>query len=159
MWARAMNALRKHTPACVPTVPACLPACRPACVPACLHVPACPPASLRPSSSQTPCAFQFAVGMANRRVNFYVNTRPYLQLFLRTVAQWYDVVVFTASVQDYADAVINSIDPMGVVKARCVRNSSGGRQHHQPAAPPAQLCSSRLPTAARRQHQAVDSML
>ena len=70
--------------------------------------------------AQTPCAFQFAVGVANKRVNFYVNTRPYLQLFLRTVAQWYDVVIFTASVQDYADCVINKIDPMGVVKARCV---------------------------------------
>ena len=61
--------------------------------------------------------------MSSKRVNFYVNTRPYLRRFLAAVAKWYDVVIFTASMRDYADRVIDKIDLMGVVQQRYYRES------------------------------------
>lgn len=73
--------------------------------------------------SQVPCAFQFGVRVSSKRVNFYVNTRPYLRRFLGAVAKWYDVVIFTASMRDYADRVIDKIDLMGVVQHRYYRES------------------------------------
>lgn len=52
---------------------------------------------------------------------FYVSKRPYLDVFLRTVAQWYDVVIFTASLQKYGDPLITVLDKDRVVKRRMFR--------------------------------------
>lgn len=52
---------------------------------------------------------------------FYVSKRPYLDVFLRTVAQWYDVVIFTASLQKYGDPLISVLDVDRVVKRRIFR--------------------------------------
>lgn len=52
---------------------------------------------------------------------FYVSKRPYLEVFLRTVAQWYDVVIFTASLQKYGDPLITVLDTDHVVKRRIFR--------------------------------------
>lgn len=52
---------------------------------------------------------------------FYVSKRPYLDVFLRTVAQWYDVVIFTASLQKYGDPLITVLDTDRVVKRRIFR--------------------------------------
>lgn len=52
---------------------------------------------------------------------FYVSKRPYLDVFLRTVAQWYDVVIFTASLQKYGDPLITVLDTDHVVKRRIFR--------------------------------------
>ncbi|KAI5857125.1 NLI interacting factor-like phosphatase-domain-containing protein [Tricharina praecox] len=41
---------------------------------------------------------------------YYVHKRPYCDEFLRKVAQWYNLVVFTASVQEYADPVIDWLE-------------------------------------------------
>ncbi|TDZ14153.1 Nuclear envelope morphology protein 1 [Colletotrichum orbiculare MAFF 240422] len=38
---------------------------------------------------------------------YWVNKRPYCDDFLRRVCKWYNLVVFTASVQEYADPVID----------------------------------------------------
>jgi len=35
----------------------------------------------------------------------------------------FELVIFTASVQEYADKVINYIDPKGLIKRRFYRNS------------------------------------
>jgi TFIIF-interacting CTD phosphatase-like protein len=37
--------------------------------------------------------------------------RPYLTEFLETLSKYYTLVVFTASTQEYADAVVAQIDP------------------------------------------------
>ncbi|RDL37945.1 uncharacterized protein BP5553_05378 [Venustampulla echinocandica] len=41
---------------------------------------------------------------------YYVHKRPYCDDFLRRVCKWYNLVVFTASVQEYADPVIDWLE-------------------------------------------------
>lgn len=41
---------------------------------------------------------------------YYVHERPGCHEFLRKVAKWYNLIVFTASVQEYADPVINWLE-------------------------------------------------
>lgn len=52
---------------------------------------------------------------------FYVSKRPYLDVFLRTVAQWYDVIIYTASLQKYGDPLITVLDTDRLVKRRIFR--------------------------------------
>jgi len=42
---------------------------------------------------------------------YYVHKRPFCDEFLKKVCKWYNVVIFTASVQEYADPVIDWLDP------------------------------------------------
>ena len=58
----------------------------------------------------------------NKYVSFYVFKRPYLDLFLDSVCDWYDVVVFTAGEKPYADAVLNVIDPRGRIRRRLYKD-------------------------------------
>lgn len=39
------------------------------------------------------------------------------------MAKYYDIIIYTASLQAYADPVIDEIDPQRVVKGRMFRNS------------------------------------
>ena len=41
---------------------------------------------------------------------YYVHKRPHCDDFLRNVCKWYNLVVFTASVQEYADPVIDWLE-------------------------------------------------
>ena len=41
----------------------------------------------------------------------YFLIRPFCNKFLREMAQLYEVVIFTAGVQEYADWVIDQLDP------------------------------------------------
>lgn len=50
----------------------------------------------------------------NGRVNF----RPYLDEFLTEMRQHFNVVVFTASLQEYADPILNHLDPSGAIFSR-----------------------------------------
>lgn len=50
-----------------------------------------------------------------------VRWRPFAQLFLSVVAKRFEVVVFTASDQAYADQVIDQLDPNGFIKYRLYR--------------------------------------
>jgi Dullard-like phosphatase family protein len=43
--------------------------------------------------------------------NVYVLKRPHVDGFLKQVAQWYEVVLFTASLSKYADPVTDHLDP------------------------------------------------
>jgi CTD small phosphatase-like protein 2 len=53
-----------------------------------------------------------------------VNMRPGLTEFLEELAQFCDVVVFTAAMQDYAGPVLDHIDPTGkLISRRLYRNS------------------------------------
>ncbi|KAM3546423.1 hypothetical protein ARSEF1564_000698 [Beauveria bassiana] len=49
-------------------------------------------------------------GMAQHPILYWVNKRPYCDEFLRRVCKWYNLVVFTASVQEYADPVIDWLE-------------------------------------------------
>jgi len=51
-----------------------------------------------------------------------VSFRPFVQCFLETAAKSFEIVVFTASQQSYADKVINALDPTGAhIKHRLYR--------------------------------------
>lgn len=41
---------------------------------------------------------------------YYVHKRPHCDEFLRKVCKWYKLVIFTASVQEYADPVIDWLE-------------------------------------------------
>jgi CTD nuclear envelope phosphatase 1 len=41
---------------------------------------------------------------------YWVNKRPYCDEFLRRVVKWFNLVIFTASVQEYADPVIDWLE-------------------------------------------------
>ncbi|KAH0569690.1 Nuclear LIM interactor-interacting factor [Spironucleus salmonicida] len=52
----------------------------------------------------------------------FVYKRPFLEMYLLEMSKHYDLCVFTASLQVYCDAVMDAIDPNGLVKLRLYRN-------------------------------------
>jgi len=54
---------------------------------------------------------------------FFVRKRPDVDTFLEIVSQWFEVIVFTASMSSYANAVIDSLDPKRRIKRRFFRQS------------------------------------
>ena len=48
-------------------------------------------------------------------------TRPYLNRFLTELAKDFEINVFTAGTQDYADSILNDIDKEGLIKHRLYR--------------------------------------
>jgi len=59
---------------------------------------------------------------------FYVQKRPHVDHFLEVVSQWYEVVIFTASLSVYANAVIDKLDPHRRINRRFYRQSCSQRQ-------------------------------
>ena len=55
--------------------------------------------------------FTFHVNFNGVDYEVYVRIRPHLEYFLKQVAQWFEVVIFTASQKVYADSLLNIIDP------------------------------------------------
>jgi hypothetical protein len=55
--------------------------------------------------------FTFPVQFHGETYTVHVKCRPFLQDFLQTIAQHFEVVVFTASQKVYADALLNILDP------------------------------------------------
>ncbi|KAJ2634264.1 Nuclear envelope morphology protein 1 [Coemansia sp. RSA 1286] len=55
---------------------------------------------------------------------YYVYKRPHVDYFLRKVAEWYKIVIFTASMAEYADPVIDLLDAQGkFISGRYFRES------------------------------------
>ena len=76
--------------------------------------------------------FDCRVDIRTRRLSrtFFILKRPYLDTFLLTLSPYYHLVVFTASIRRYADAVIDLIDPSSLIERRffrssCVRDERG----------------------------------
>lgn len=64
------------------------------------------------------------VAIDGRPVYYQVYKRPWVDYFLRKVASWYQVVIFTASMQEYADPVIDWLDGgQGLISGRLFRES------------------------------------
>lgn len=64
------------------------------------------------------------VHIDGRRVFYQVYKRPWVDYFLRKVASWYHVVIFTASMREYADPVIDWLDGgQGLISGRLFRDS------------------------------------
>ncbi len=77
-------------------------------------------------SSDSPPVGDFSlleVETKKSKKNFYILRRPGLENFLNSLAPHYSLVVFTASVRRYADAVINLIDPDRRIERRFFRSS------------------------------------
>ncbi|KAI9007996.1 NLI interacting factor-like phosphatase-domain-containing protein [Gaertneriomyces semiglobifer] len=55
--------------------------------------------------------FAVEVQIGWRSCLYYVYKRPYCDEFLRVVSQWYTLIIFTASMSEYADPVIDFLDP------------------------------------------------
>lgn len=67
--------------------------------------------------------FRFVLGVGENQVAVFVCIRPGAERFLKELGSLYEIVIFTASMQPYADAVIDYIDPGRVVKHRLYRES------------------------------------
>jgi len=78
------------------------------------------------SSSQKHCLrhdISVQIYINGSYANFYVRKRPHVDQFLETVSQWFEVVIFTASLSVYANAVIDKLDPKGLINRRYFRQS------------------------------------
>lgn len=53
----------------------------------------------------------------------YVSKRPGVDFFLNEMAKYYEVVVYTASLNKYADPLLDQLDPNGCIRARLFRDS------------------------------------
>ncbi|KAI9476086.1 MAG: NLI interacting factor-like phosphatase-domain-containing protein [Benjaminiella poitrasii] len=54
---------------------------------------------------------------------YEVYKRPHVDFFLKTISQWYKVVVYTASMAEYADPVIDWLDQDNLISQRFFRQS------------------------------------
>jgi len=64
------------------------------------------------------------VVLGGRSTLYHVYKRPFVDYFLRKVSGWYTLVIFTASMQEYADPVIDWLDAgRGILTRRFFRES------------------------------------
>ncbi|KAF8913853.1 HAD-like domain-containing protein, partial [Gymnopilus junonius] len=64
------------------------------------------------------------VVLGGRSTLYHVYKRPFVDYFLRTVSGWYTLVIFTASMKEYADPVIDWLDAgRGILEHRFFRDA------------------------------------
>lgn len=67
----------------------------------------------------TPPDFILKVTIDRHPVRFFVHKRPHVDFFLEVVSQWYELVVFTASMEIYGTAVADKLDrDQGILRRR-----------------------------------------
>ncbi|XP_053574414.1 CTD nuclear envelope phosphatase 1 isoform X1 [Bombina bombina] len=65
---------------------------------------------------------QLLVVIDKHPVRFFVHKRPHVDFFLEVVSQWYELVVFTASMEIYGSAVADKLDNnRGILRRRYYR--------------------------------------
>lgn len=70
----------------------------------------------------TPPDFVLKVTIDRHPVRFFVHKRPHVDFFLDIVSQWYELVVFTASMEIYGAAVADKLDGgRGILSRRYYR--------------------------------------
>ncbi|KAK9881676.1 hypothetical protein WA026_017192 [Henosepilachna vigintioctopunctata] len=70
----------------------------------------------------TPPDFVLKVVIDRHPVRFFVHKRPHVDFFLDIVSQWYELVVFTASMEIYGAAVADKLDNgRGILRRRFYR--------------------------------------
>ncbi|KAH6934712.1 hypothetical protein HPB50_027423 [Hyalomma asiaticum] len=70
----------------------------------------------------TPPDFVLKVTIDRHPVRFFVHKRPHVDYFLDVVSQWYELVVFTASMEIYGAAVADKLDNnRGILRKRYYR--------------------------------------
>ncbi|CAG5117999.1 unnamed protein product [Candidula unifasciata] len=65
---------------------------------------------LRQVKPGTPPDFVLKVTIDRHPVRFFVYKRPHVDFFLEMVSQWYELVIFTASMEIYGAAVADKLD-------------------------------------------------
>ena len=48
-------------------------------------------------------------------INAGVNLRPHAMEFLQNLSKYFEIIIFTASHQYYADPILNALDPTGTL--------------------------------------------
>merc|ERR1712088_1022802 len=70
----------------------------------------------------TPPDFILKVTIDRHPVRFFVHKRPHVDFFLEMVSKWYELVVFTASMEIYGTAVADRLDNnTGILRRRYYR--------------------------------------
>jgi RNA polymerase II subunit A small phosphatase-like protein len=67
--------------------------------------------------------FLFAFYLADMTIDVHCYIRPGAKTFVRELSNLYELVVFTASIQPYADQVCEFIDPDHLIKHKLYRDS------------------------------------
>lgn len=73
------------------------------------------------SSVSAPAQYDFSFILESEDNEVFVAVRPGVSEFLERMAELFEVVIFTASMQGYADPLIDQIDPYGCVSTRLFR--------------------------------------
>lgn len=66
--------------------------------------------SISKSSRSTKNGHMIEVKISEVATLYYVHKRPYCDFFLQKASKWFDLVIFTASVKEYADPVIDWLE-------------------------------------------------
>jgi len=69
------------------------------------------------------CSFSVAIDLDGTNYGVYVLKRPYVDEFIAECAKMYELVVFTASLPEYANPVIDTLDKNRLIKHRLFRGS------------------------------------
>lgn len=80
--------------------------------------------NIRPTTDKpsTPPDFTLSVHIDGHPVKFCVHKRPHVDFFLDVISNWYDLVVFTASMEIYGSAVADKLDDnRGILTRRFFR--------------------------------------
>lgn len=59
--------------------------------------------------------------LENMALEMVFNIRPFAEEFLNTMARDFEIVIFTAGEQDYADEILNTLDQTGAITHRLYR--------------------------------------
>ena len=51
----------------------------------------------------------------------YIQIRPGAEEFIKELSEFYEIIIFTAALQNYADLIISGLDPDGVVSDKLYR--------------------------------------
>ena len=66
--------------------------------------------------------YTIPVDIEGRIQHIYVMKRPGAEYFLQQMAQYFEVVIYTASLSKYADPLMDMMDPNGYCTARLFRD-------------------------------------
>jgi len=68
-----------------------------------------------------PCDWMFSLESGGSMTDVFCRVRPHLEKFLRVASMMFEIVVFTASQENYANKVLDFIDPTGYIEHRLFR--------------------------------------
>jgi len=69
------------------------------------------------------CSFSLPINLGGVKYEVYVLKRPHVDEFIKECAKTYELVIFTASLAEYANPVIDTLDKAGLIKHRLFRES------------------------------------